>query len=149
MTSTVAARGRRALDRRLAELRPVERFAAPGSGWIKALRQALVLAQVDLARRMGLSQATVAAMERSEASGTIQLDTLRRAAEAMDCDLIYALVPRRSLDSTLRDAARNKLSTHLRSVAQTMSLEDQASSPATELIEDEIQRLIDSGGVWK
>jgi predicted DNA-binding mobile mystery protein A len=143
------ARWRRALDRKLAGLRPADKFAAPPKGWIKAVREALGMSQTDLARRMQVAQATVVAAERSEAGGKIQLDTLRRVADAMDCELVYALVPRHGLDSTLRDAAREKLSPHLRAVSQTMSLEDQASSPEADLIEDEIARLIESGRVWK
>jgi predicted DNA-binding mobile mystery protein A len=149
MPSAMAARGRRALDQRLAELRPIQRFIAPPKGWIKAVREALAMSQADLARRLNVTQASVASMERSEASGKIQLDTLQRVAEAMDCDLVYALVPRGSLEATLRDAARRKLSPHLRAVAQTMRLENQNSIPEADLIEDEVERLIASGRVWK
>jgi predicted DNA-binding mobile mystery protein A len=149
MPSAMAARGRRALDQRLAELRPIHRFIAPPKGWIKAVREALAMSQADLARRLNVTQASVASMERSEGSGKIQLDTLQRVAEAMDCDLVYALVPRSSLEATLRDAARRKLSPHLRAVAQTMRLEDQDSIPEADLIEDEVERLIASGRVWK
>ena len=133
----------------IAVLRPANTFAAPPKGLIKAVREALGMSQTDLARRMHVAQATVVAAERSEAGGKIQLDTLRRAADAMECDLVYALVPRQGLNKTLRDAAREKLSPHMRAVSQTMSLEDQASSPEEDLLEDEIQRLIASRRVWK
>ena len=149
MSGATAARGRRALDRRLARLRPVDRFTVPRTGWIKAVRESLVMSQADLARRMGLTQAAVASMERSEANDRIQLDTLRRVADSMDCDLMYALVPRTGLESTLRTQARRTLGPHLRAVAQTMSLEDQDSNPEAELIEDEITRLVASGRLWK
>ncbi len=149
MRSSTAAQGRRALDQRLAQLRPVERFSVPRTGWIKALRESLVMSQLDLARRLSLTQAAVASMERSEANDKIQLDTLRRVADTMDCDLVYALVPRVGLESTLRAEARRKLAPHLRAVVQTMSLEDQGSSPEAELVEDEITHLIESRQVWK
>jgi len=149
MRSSTAARGRRALDQRLAELRPLERFAVPRAGWIKALRESLAMSQADLARRLGLTQAAVASMERSEAGDKIQLDTLRRGADALDCELVYALVPRTGLESTLRAEAGRKLTAQLNAVAQTMSLEDQDSSPEAALIEDEIARLIASGRLWK
>jgi predicted DNA-binding mobile mystery protein A len=149
MRSSVAARARRALDQRLSALQPIDQFAVPRAGWIKAVREALVMSQADLARRLGLSQAAVASMERSEASDKIQLDTLRRVAATMDCDLVYALVPRTTLESTLRTEARRKLGPHLRAVAQSMSLEEQDSSPEAALIEDELSRLIGSGRVWK
>ena len=149
MGSSTAARGRRALDRRLAGFRPIEQFAAPRRGWIKAVRESLVMSQADLARRMGLTQAAVASMERSEAADKIQLDTLRRVADSLDCDLVYALVPHTGLDSALRAQARRTLDPHLRAVAQTMSLEDQDSSPEAELVEDEVARLVASGRLWK
>lgn len=149
MTPASAARGRRALDRKLAGFRPTERFAAPPRGWIKAVREALAMSQADLARQLDLSQSTVASMERSEAGGTIQLNTLRRVADAMDCDVVYVLVPRESVEATLIDRARVKLSPHLRAVAQTMSLEDQDDAPEAEEVELEVERLIASGRVWK
>jgi predicted DNA-binding mobile mystery protein A len=145
----MAAKARRALDLKLSPIRPVEQFAVPAAGWIKAIRQSLAMSQADLAHRMRVSQATVAQMERSEASDTIQLATLRRAADAMECDLVYALVPRTNLEDTVRQQAALHLSGHLRSVAQTMSLEDQDSTPEAELVEDETARLIDSGRLWK
>jgi predicted DNA-binding mobile mystery protein A len=144
-----SARARRALDKRLAELRPIDRFVVPRTGWIKALRESLAMSQADLAHRMHITQAAVASMERSEASDKIQLSTLRRVANTLDCDLVYALVPRTGLESTVRLQAGRKLTPHLHAVAQTMSLEDQDSSPETELIEDETTRLIASGRLWK
>jgi predicted DNA-binding mobile mystery protein A len=107
------------------------------------------MSQADVGRRLGLTQAAVASMERSEANDKIQLDTLRRVADTLDCDLIYALVPREGLDSTLRAQARRKLTPHLSAVAQTMSLEDQDSGPESEVMEDEITRLVTSGQLWK
>jgi len=107
------------------------------------------MSQADLARRLDLSQSTVASMERSEAGGTIQLNTLRRVADAMDCDVVYVLVPRESVEATLIDRARAKLSPHLRAVAQTMSLDDQDDAPEAEEVELEVERLIASGRVWK
>lgn len=145
----MAVKARRVLDRKLSPIQPSERFTAPTAGWIKAIRQSLAMSQADLAHRMAVSQATVAQMERSEASDTIQLATLRRAAEAMECDLVYALVPRSSLEDTVRRQAARHLSAHLRAVVQTMSLEDQDSTPEAELVEDETARLIDSGRLWK
>jgi transcriptional regulator with XRE-family HTH domain len=55
---------------------------------------------------MGVKQPSVVALEQSEAKGTIELATLRRVAEALDCTLVYALVPNRPLEQTVRDRAR-------------------------------------------
>jgi transcriptional regulator with XRE-family HTH domain len=42
----------------------------------------------QLAARIGVAQATVSQLEQSEIRGSIQLSTLRRAAEAMNCTLV-------------------------------------------------------------
>jgi predicted DNA-binding mobile mystery protein A len=67
----------------------------------------------------------VVSLERSEASGRIQLSTLRRAAEAMDCVLVYALVPNTSLNEMVDRRARELAVRALRRVSHSMALEDQ------------------------
>ncbi len=61
---------------------------------------------VQFARRLGIRPQSVAALEQSEVNGSIQLKTLRRAAEALDCTLVYALVPNASLEAAVRERAR-------------------------------------------
>jgi predicted DNA-binding mobile mystery protein A len=90
-------KARHRLDERLSPLRPVDRYAVPPKGWVRAIRDALGMTGVQLAKRLGISPQSADAMERSEASGAIKLETLRRAAEALDCTLVYALVPNKSL----------------------------------------------------
>jgi predicted DNA-binding mobile mystery protein A len=64
-------------------------------------------------------------LEKSEAIGTISLQTLRRAAEALECTLVYALVPKTSLEDAVTKRAR-KIALHdLKRVAHTMKLEAQ------------------------
>ena len=101
----------------------------------------------ELARRMGLAQSRIVRMERAEANGTIQLDTLRRAADALDCDFVYFLVPRKALDETVRDRARAKAMATLRPVAHNMRLEDQAVDHADQ-VDDLADQLIDRRGLW-
>ncbi len=74
---------------------------APKGGWIRNVREALGLSCEGLARRMGVAPATIAKMEKSEVKGTIQLSSLRRIARAMDCSLVYAIAPKRSLERVL------------------------------------------------
>ncbi|MGH7552095.1 MAG: helix-turn-helix domain-containing protein [Longimicrobiales bacterium] len=79
----------------------------PEKGWIRTVRDALCMSGFQLAWRMGVKQPTVAGLERNERDGTITLDTLRRAAEALGCDVVYAFVPRAPLlDGVERQAAR-------------------------------------------
>jgi predicted DNA-binding mobile mystery protein A len=64
-------------------------------------------------------------IERSEAQGRIQLNTLRRAAEAMDSVLVYALVPETSLNEMVERRAREIAIAALSRVSHSMALEDQ------------------------
>lgn len=121
----IAARSRSRLDERFKELGPFTRFAPPVRGWIKAIREALGMSTAQLAKRMGIKQPSIIALEQSEAKGTIELATLRRAAEALDCNLVYALVPKKPLETIVRDRAREFVRRRLEPVEQSMLLEDQ------------------------
>lgn len=126
-----SAQARQQLDERFAALPPVERLAAPARGWIKAIREALGMSSEQLARRLGVKQPTLAAIERSETRGTIELATLRRVAAALDCTLAYALVPNRPLTATVKERARAIAARRLQAVEHSMLLENQAL-PAAE-----------------
>ena len=139
---------RKALDARLLSIGPADNYAVPRGGWVRAIRDALGMSAADLGRRLGVSHAAVSELERNERGGTARLDTLRRAAGALDCTLVYALIPRRGLDSTVRVRAEELADVDLRGVQHTMALEDQAEPITPEMREDAIQRLIDSRGLW-
>ena len=139
---------RRSLDRRMSDLGPAERWEVPRSGWVRAIRDALGMTAQELGRRLGVTQPAVFALEKSELGGGVRLDTLRRAAEAMDCTLVYAFVPDRSLEATVRTRAESIADEELRRVGQTMALEDQAVRFTPEARETLIRSIIDSRGLW-
>ena len=62
-------------------------------GWMRAVRQAIGIPVVELARRMGVAKSQVFRLEEAEQQGQVRLSNLRCAAEAMGCELVYALVP--------------------------------------------------------
>lgn len=139
---------RNRLDARLAR---VPDLARPNKGWIRALRDALGMSSADLARRMGVSQQRVPAIERGEQNMTIKLDTLMRAADALGCELVYALVPRTSLDDMVANQARRRATGVLRRVTQHARLEDQQPTDAdlTEQIEELAAELAERRGLWR
>lgn len=110
---------------KLAAIKPVDRFVMPPKGWVRAIRDAIGMTGGQLGRRLGMTAQAVMSLERSEASGKIQLNTLRRAAEAMDCVLVYALVPNTSLTEMVDRRARELALRALRRVSHSMALEDQ------------------------
>jgi len=148
-TARIAAQSRARLDERLAQFRPAERYRAPSRGWIKAIREALGMSTAQLARRMGVRQPSIVDLERSEEKGSIELATLRRAAEALDCTLAYALVPNKPLETTIRARARAFLRHRRRPVEHTMLLEDQqVAEPVSERELDDIIRETNPRLFW-
>lgn len=134
------ALGRKHLERRLAPLREVN-FARPQRGWLRAMREALGMTTRQLAQRMSKVQSAVVDMEKSEARGSISLASLRQAAEAMDCVLVYAIIPKEPIDDILRVRATEVAALELARANHTMALENQSLSRADQ--EAERERLID------
>ena len=123
--ASYSAQSRSTLDERFREMGPATRFSVPVRGWIRAVRGALGMTTEQLAKRLSVRQPSVIAIEQSEAKGTIELATLRRVAEALDCTLVYALVPKQPLGDTVRARARAFLRGRRAAVEHTMVLEDQ------------------------
>ncbi len=123
--SRLYAQARLALDRRFRDFPSPGDFAPPTKGWIRAIRTGLGMTAAQLARRLGVTQPTVADLERSEDAETIQLASLRRAAEAMGCTLIYALVPSKPLEALVRERALEIARRQLLAVDHSMRLEKQ------------------------
>lgn len=130
MRNETRQRARHRLDERLLPLKPTERFRPPPKGWVRAIRDALGITGVQFGRRLGIRPQSVETLEKSEANGSIQLNTLRRAAEALDCTLVYALVPNTSLEGMVHDRARQIADRDLGRVAHTMKLEAQDTGDA-------------------
>lgn len=116
----------RHLDKRLAALKPLGQATRPPKGWLRAVRDALGMTTSQLARRIGVSQPRIVELEHAEISGRVTLNSLQRAAEALGCRFVYALVPERPLAETVRARAELVAETQLASVRHTMNLEDQA-----------------------
>ncbi len=144
-SKTIDKRRRAQLDRSLAELANLP--DPPPRGWIRAVRTALGMSMRQMAERMGAaSSTTVAQSEASEASGGISLRTLRAAADALECDVVYALVPRRgSLSASIRSQAMRiateavgHADTHMVLEAQGVVVERRAELIAE--IADELER---------
>jgi predicted DNA-binding mobile mystery protein A len=135
-----AALARKNLDRKLGALRAAD-FGRPGGGWLRAIRDALGVSSRQLAARMDVAQSRIVALEKAELTGSTTLKSLREAAEALGCTLVYALVPARPLDQMVRERARQKAVGQYASVAQGMLLENQALSVAR--MNEEIERLTD------
>lgn len=126
---TVIKNATKHLDRRFRDTSALRsQLTPPPRGWIRAIRESLGMTATQLARRMGITQATVTEFETSEVKGSIRLDTLRRAAEAMNCTLVYAFVPKEPLEKIVEDRAYNVAAQLAKPTEHTMGLEDQGLS---------------------
>jgi len=140
---------RQALDRRLGAIDSTV-LAPPSAGWVRAIRDALGLSTRQLGERLGVAAMSVTDLEESERAGSAQLATLRRAADAMDCDLFYAFVPRAGLEETVRRQAFRVARRELARVDTTMRLEDQAlpNEQAEARVAEFAENLLDDRALW-
>ncbi len=144
---------RRQLDKRLNKLRNSGSFVRPQRGWIKAIRQALGMTTAQLARKLGVSQPRAVAIEKGEKQGSITIESLERAAHALDCQLVYALVPRKPLEDLVDERAKTKAKQQFSFTRHSMALEAQNVDKAEE--EEQlrclIQRLVEKAGseLWE
>jgi predicted DNA-binding mobile mystery protein A len=100
-------------------------LAPPKGGWIRAVRTALGMSGRQFAARLGVSPPTANGIERGESESTVTLATLHRAAAALDCTLVYALIPNSDLEVMVQQRARSLARERLSRVSNTMALENQ------------------------
>lgn len=141
MRAQERAMARKQLDKRLNRIRNSDALVRPPRGWIRAIREALGMTTKQLGKRMGVGQSTAAGFEKSEVYKRITLDTLERAAHALDCRLVYALVPRKPLESLAEDRARAVARKRLQAASHSMALEDQRVDEADE--REHLERLVE------
>ncbi len=105
----------------------------------------------DVAARLGVAASSVTRFELSELAGRIQLDTLERAADALGCDLVYAVVPRIPLEELVDGRARELAWRELRALGHTMDLEAQGVSEEElrERQRDLVAELKNLPGLWR
>lgn len=121
----------------------------PATGWSRAIRETLGMPAAAMARRLHMTSAGVRKLEAAEAQQVISLASLRKLAEALDCELQYALVPRAPLETVLKKRALCVADERLRPVSHSMSLEDQAVIGAEREVQRELlaKELLD--GSWR
>ena len=122
----------------------------PPAGWLRAIREALGMTSAVLAARLEITASGVRKLEQAEATDAITLGTLRRVAEALDCDLQYTLVPRRPLRQMRWQQARRLAQQWQQRAGRTMALESQPiespSAGAQERLEAMAEEILRTSG---
>jgi predicted DNA-binding mobile mystery protein A len=132
------------LEERLRPWRELKSQPRPRKGWIATIRESLGMGVSQLAARMGVSPAAVTQLERREVDGKMTLESLSRAAAAMDSTLVYGIVPNASLEEIVKRQAEKVARAHVQRVSHTMKLEaqDVDSEESTQQESSLVQRLL-------
>lgn len=126
------------LQASISEYAKLRNRQSPSRGWLKLVRESLGRTERQQAQLLGISGATLHKSERSEADGRITLGQLQKLAEGLDCELVYALVPRTPLTEVVKKRAQSIATMEVSGVAHTMELEDQR--PRSERLKKQIER---------
>lgn len=128
------------LDSHIATIRICDR---PPEGWVRSVRKAIGMSMRQLAERIGITQQSTFKLEENEQDNSITLKTLKRAAEAMDCKLVYAIVPNQGkLEDIVKIQAYKKARAIVTPVNQTMLLEAQEVGNLKEKITETANELV-------
>lgn len=127
--------------------------SVPKSGWIRTIREALGISSSILADRLECTRSNISAIERSEKKGTISLETLEEVAKALDCKLVYCLIPLEPLEKILEKQARKIAREKIKIINHSMTLEKQGLNPKQlKQQEDDLVRELLQGSpkkLWK
>ena len=136
------------LDRAFEPLQQIDCPRVPPAGWVRTLRTALGMTAAQLAMRLGMSRQALNDAERREAAEQITIAHLRRIAETLDCELIYALVPRMPMEEIVDRRAELVARGEIEAAERAMAPDAQAMdfAPISMRITDAKRRLL--GGRW-
>ncbi len=133
------------LDQHIASIHICDR---PSDGWISSVRKSLGMNVRQLAEKIGIARQTVSQFENSELDNSITLKSLSRVAEAMDCKLVYAIIPNQgNLEEIIKKQAYKKAKEIVMPVNYTMLLEAQEVDNLQEKITEMTEELLNSHNI--
>ena len=110
MLKVLRERARLELERQMRPYRRARQNARPPEGWLRAMRLAVGLPVERVAQTMGVTPKMVFQTERSEQKKRISMAQLERMARALECDVVYGLVPwTRSLEDRALELVEGEL----------------------------------------
>lgn len=114
------------LSNKLQNYKALQQSARPINGWIKAIRTTLGMSLEQLANRLQVSKQNIQGMEKREQEMAITLKSLQDVAQAMDMQLVYALVPKDDSLTALVERKASELALNIvERTSQNMALENQ------------------------
>lgn len=136
------------VERSLKNFSALNNALQPPGGWLRSIRESIGRSIRVQASILGISASTLQKSERAEAEDRITLGQLRKLAQGLDCELVYALVPRKPLRQVVEDRATEIAKAEVMSVTHTMSLE--AQRPSEEHVNEKVRKRRDEllEGSW-
>ena len=131
---------RRSIDKKILALRGLIAFDMPEQGWIRTIREALGMTTIQLAKKLGVSQARVVQIEKNE--NNLKISTLNKIAKILNSAFVYYIIPKENISDTVTKQAQKKALKIIGKVNKNMSLEDQLSD-SKEILEDLKRDLLD------
>jgi predicted DNA-binding mobile mystery protein A len=117
------------LDQKLAKLKPLSESIVPTEGWINTIRNAMKMSLRQLSKKIGMTPQSLRDIEQREKQKTVSLKTLQDVANALDMQLVYALIPKNeSIEQIIEKRASQVAQQIVLRTANTMRLEDQENS---------------------
>lgn len=133
----------RQLSSSLAAFEEARKQTRPSRGWLRAVREALGMTLEHVGKMSKVTRQRIQKYENAEANDRITLATLHRVADAMGCELVYAIVPKSGTLMDLADKQARDLATkRVLAAEHTMALEDQAAGKIQEAIDDETRQIL-------
>ena len=112
----------------------------PQQGWLKTIREFFGMTTTQLAKKINVTQPRVINLEKNEKN--TKISTMERIANALNCDFVYAFIPRENIDDIIYNQAKKKALKILNKVNTNMGLENQLYKNEN-LLEDFIKDIID------
>lgn len=117
------------LDDKIMMYSGLKRVTAPTNGWVRSVRTSLGMTLQQLGKKLVLTKQSVQDVEKREQDGSITLNALSAAANALDMELVYAFIPKDGSLQALIDRKARELATQIvLRTSNTMKLEDQENS---------------------
>ena len=137
------------ISRKVEQVRPCARTMEIKGGWIRCLRQALGMKLKDLAQITGLSAHSITELEQREVQGKVTVNKLKQMAEAMNCKLVYAFLPKQPLEEYVNQRAHQRALEILKTAEIHMTLEEQqVDVDFQERLDRLREKILSQGEIW-
>lgn len=112
-------------DRFIEPLHALKLITPPKTGWIRYIRKTLGMTALQLAKRLNVTRRRITKIEEDEMQEALTIKTLKNIANAMECQLVYAIVPKTTIMQTIENQVKKIVTEQLTEISHHMNLENQ------------------------